>query len=156
MKDFIIRKLGGFTKDEIEKLKEQLEDSYPDLDTALRVVNHHKDKHKILTEAVKHHFNTIDEEDILQEKGRDWLIAGKVLPEEQTKLLISEAQIFLKTRLWKVLQTDIKYQLNKRMFIRSKDENDLIAGKIGLFILDALRTRLNSLDKESGKFNKTA
>lgn len=140
MKKWLIIKLGG----------------YPDIDSLLKVVDKHEDKNKILTEAVKHLFNTIGLGDILHEEGKSWVYGNKQLPESQQKLLVAEAKSFLSMRLWRVLQDDIKYQLNNRMFIRSEGEMDLIAGKIGLFILDALKTRLNSLTKESGKFNKTA
>ncbi len=139
MKKWLIKILGG----------------YPDIDSLLEVVDKHEDKHKILTEAVKHLFNTIGADDILQENSKgEWRYGDKTLLPAQQKLLIAEAKVFLTTRLWKVLQDDVKHQLNKRMYTLSKNENDLIAGKIGLFVLDALRTRLNSLDKESGRFNK--
>lgn len=141
MKNWLITKLGG----------------YPDIDSLLKVVDKHEDKHKILTEAVKHLFNTIGEDDILKENSKkEWIYADKILNEDRKKLLISEAKVFTNTRLWKVLQADVKHQLNRKMFDRSQADIDLIAGKIGLFILDALKTRLNSLNKESGIFNKTA
>ena len=130
---------------------------YPDIDSLLKVVDKHEDKHQILTEAVRELFNTISAEDILRENNKgEWRQQDKLLTDAQKKQLIAEAQIFSKSRLWQVMQKDIEHQLNKRMYIRSKNENDMIAGKIGLFILDALKTRLNSLAKESGKFNKTA
>ena len=141
MRVWIIKILGG----------------YPDIQSLLKVVDKHEDKHQILTEAVRDLFNTISAEDILRENNKgEWRYQDKLLTDAQRTQLIAEAQLFSKSRLWQVIQKDIEHQLNKRMYIRSKNENDMIAGKIGLFILDALKTRLNSLAKESGKFNKTA
>ncbi len=141
MRAWIIKILGG----------------YPDIDSLLKVVDKHEDKHKILTQAVKELFNTISAEDILQENNKgEWRYKDKLLTEAQQKQLIAEAQLFLKTRLWQVMKDDVKHQLNKRTFEKSQTEMDMIAGKLGLFLLDAFKTRLNSLDKESGKFNKTA
>lgn len=124
MKNWIIRKLGGYPKDEV------------------------------LTQAVKHLYNTIGAEDILRVDGDDWIFEGKALNSGQKKLLASQARTLINTQLWKVLQADIKYMANKRMFVESKTEQDLIAGKIWLFTLDALKTRLNSMSRESGIFNK--
>ncbi len=141
MKAWLIKLLGG----------------YPDIDSLLEVVDKHEDKQKILTEAVKELFNTIDSDDILKENNKgEWRFGDRLLSDAMKGQLTTEAQIFLKSRLWQVMKKDIEHQLNKRMYIRSKNEMDMIAGKIGLFILDAFKTRLNSLAKESGKFNKTA
>lgn len=124
MREFLIEILGGYTKDQI------------------------------LTEAVKDLYNTISKDDILQEGSRgEWLVADRPIIEGEKKLLISEAQIFIHSRLWKVLQTDIKYQSNKKMFEDSKTEYDLIAGKMTLYLLDIIKTRLESLNKERGIFN---
>lgn len=113
-------------------------------------------KDEVLTEAVKELYNTIGAEDILQEDHGTWLFKGKPLNDATKKLLISEAQVFVNSKLWAILQDDIRYRSNLMMFERSKTEQDLIAGKLWLFILDSLNTRLKSLAKETGRFNSDA
>jgi hypothetical protein len=122
MKDFIIRFLGGYTKDEV------------------------------LTTAVAHLYNTIGSDDILtQVSGRDGITriyeGEKELNQGEISLLKSEARIFLKTSLWKVLQNDIKYKANKRMFEECKTEADMIVGKSWLYVLDCQETCLKNLVK---------
>lgn len=126
MKNKLIKLLGGYTKDEV------------------------------LTRAVKKLYNTIGSEDILREEMGQWTINGKPINDAIKKLLVSEAQIFLKSRLWQVLQTDIKYRANKVMFEKAQTEQDLIAGKLWLYTIDSIKTRLESLVKGSGRFNSDA
>ena len=110
-------------------------------------------KEKVLTKTVAHLFNTIGAEDILREEDGVWYSEGKPMDDGIKKLLISEAQIFLKSRLWRVLSADIKHQANKRMFIEAKDLLDMIMGKSWLYVLDAMKTRLESLEKGRGIYN---
>lgn len=121
--DWLIKKLGGYTKDEI------------------------------LNEVVARQFSTISYQDILREEGLDWYFQDNKILEAEKKLLIAEASQFLNTRLWKVLKTDIRYQANKIMFEKAKTELDMTAGKLWLYTLDCLETRLKSMKGESGRFN---
>lgn len=122
----IIKLLGGYTEDEI------------------------------LTQAVKHLYNTIGADDILKEENGTWLFENKPLANEIKQIIISEAQIFTKSKLWRILQDDIRYRANQMMFEKSKTEQDLIAGKLWLFTLDSINTRLKSLSKQTGRFNGDA
>lgn len=124
MKNWLIKKLGGYISDEV------------------------------LTEAVKDLFNTISADDILRQEGNDWFVGDKKLNDGDKKLLIAEANQFLITKLWQVLQNDIFYQANRAMFEKSKSKNDMVAGKLFLYALDSIKTRLESLSKESGNFNQ--
>lgn len=109
---------------------------------------------EILTELVRDLFNSIDENDILREEiDGTWYVGDKELQDAEKKLVISEAQIFLKGKVWNVLQRDVKYLANKRMYINSRTEMDLVAGKLLLYLLDIMKTRLQSLDKGKGNFN---
>lgn len=130
---------------------------FPSIDDAIDSIRE-KDveaKYRILTLAVKKHFNTISAEDILQEDERgQWFCEGRILTDGEKKLLMAEAVHFLNTRLWKVLEADIKYQANRKMFILGKGTDDLVAGKLWMYTFDCLRTRLKSMDKGSAIFNK--
>lgn len=109
---------------------------------------------EVLTKAVSHLFNTIGEDDILKEKDGVWTIGNKPMPDATRRLVISETKTFLSTMLWRVLQIDIKYKANKAMFERSRSDIDLTAGKLWLYILDCIATRLKSLAEGSGTFNE--
>jgi len=140
IKKFIIEKLGGYVSIEtaIDAIREE--------DT--------KTKYRILSLAVKKLYNTISEDDILKENEyKQWTIAGKPINQGEKNLLIAEAKQFLNTKLWKVLQKDIQYQANRKMFILGKSEIDMIAGKLFLYTLDCIKTRLESFKKNSGQFN---
>ena len=140
MKNWLIEKLGGFA----------------DIDSAIEAIKEKdgKEKYRILSLAVKNLFNTISSEDILKENEYgQWRFQDKLLQDEEKKLLIEETKQFLNTRLWKVLQKDVEYQANKKMFILAENEIQVAAGKLFLYALDAFRTRLASIQKGSGTFN---
>ena len=138
IKSWLIVKLGGYAT--IRDLVE----SVPAGD----------EKRQLLTEAIRKHFNTIGPDDILKvHTSGQWLFMGKALDDGIKRLIIAEASQFLQTRLWAVLQADIKYQANKKMFLTASKPEDVDNGKFWLYILDAIRTRLNSLHEGSGTFN---
>ena len=110
-------------------------------------------KVKVLTDTVKHLFNTIGPEDILREEEGAWFYQDKSLSEPEKQLLISEAKILMGMKLWKVLRRDVLHQANKRMFTESTDLFDLTIGKGWLYVLDCLKTRLESMCKGKAIFN---
>lgn len=110
-------------------------------------------KDDILAEAMKELFNTITEEDVLRDENGVWVSGGRTLTDAEKKLLISEASVFVQTRLWKELQKDVRYRANKAMYEKAKTIDDLLAGKMALYILDVIKTRLESLTRGRGAFN---
>ena len=140
IKAFVIRKLGGFSTVN-EAIEEIIKRDGPE-------------KFKILNHAVKRLFNTLDEDDILKVTAEgNWIFQGKQMTDGQKKMLIAEATQFVGTKLWEVLQIDLKYQANRKMYIESKSDMDLVAGKLWTFTINTLKTRLTSLVKGSGLFN---
>ena len=121
MKDWLIKLLGGYTEEDFAQ--------------------------EVLNERVNDLFNTIGPEDILQVKDGVWTVQGKKMNEAQQKMLISEAQLFLDSGLWKTLKIDIKYRANKKMFEESKSTADLVGGKLWLYTLDCFTTRMKSIAK---------
>lgn len=101
----------------------------------------------MLTHAVKRLYNSVGADDILKtdKTSGQWTYMGKPISKEETAVLVEQAKWLLDTRLWKVLQSDIKYQANKRMFIESQDVHDLTAGKLLLYYTDIIHTRLKKL-----------
>lgn len=138
MKNWIIRHLGG----------------YPTIQDALDSINTLEDKQLVLSKAIRKLFNTISAEDILTEKDGKWFFMDKELSNVEITYLKSESTNFLQSKLWKVLSTDVKYQANKRMFVVSASEVDMLLGKSWVYVLDCITTRLKSLSNGIGKFNK--
>lgn len=130
MKNWLIKLLGG----------------YP--------IKNKEDRHLILTEAVKELYNTIAGEDILQENKNGWRFMDNELSDAETQQLIAESINFINSRLWKILQKDIKYQANKRMYLLSQSIDDLIMGKSWLYVLDCINTRLKAMQKGVGTYGK--
>lgn len=108
---------------------------------------------EVLTEAVKDLFNTLGPDDILrEEKGQIWF-GDRPLMDAEVNQIKAETTTFLQTKLWKVLQYDIKHQANKKMFVLGEKDIDFIAGKLWMYTLDVIRTRLASISKGKGSFN---
>lgn len=132
MKKWVIHKLGGFVS----------------VDDFIGKVNKlsYQEKHKILTRAVKKSFNTVCSDDILKvaDNGK-WLYEGRELTEIEVQHLKETAENFKNSRLYKVLDKELKYQSNRRMFIDSQNVNDLVAGKLLLFLWDVVKTRLKRI-----------
>lgn len=140
LKRWLIQKLGG----------------YPDTEAFIDGIDSlpFQDRHAILTRAVRRLFNTLDQEDILsQNSAGQWMCEGKVLSEGQKKQIISEAQMIINTYAWKVLQADVKYKVNKMMFLDATNEQHLASGKLWLHMLNVFGTRLKSLTEGTGHFN---
>ena len=132
MKNWLIKKLGG----------------YADLDSAIDAIKSSNDlgrKNKLLTEAVKRLFNTIDADDVLKITADGWMFQDRKLSELETSELKQQAIQLTGMKLWRVLRMDIKYQLNKKMFEESNITTDLLWGKLMLFYDDIIRTRLRKI-----------
>lgn len=134
MRERIIRALGG----------------YASLDEAIDAIRLEQDgvkRRTLLTYAVKRLYSSVGADDILKtdKTSGQWTYMGKPISKEETAVLIEQAKWILDSRLWKVLQTDIKYQANKRMFVESVDVHDITAGKLLLFYGDIIHTRLKKL-----------
>ena len=132
LKHYLVYKLGGFVS----------------VDDFIGKVNKlsYQEKHKILTRAVKKSFNTVGSDDILKvaDNGK-WLYEGRELTETEVQHLKETAENFKNSRLYKVLDKELKYQANRRMFIDSQNVNDLVAGKLLLFLWDVVKTRLKRI-----------
>ncbi len=134
MKDWIITKLGGF----------------PTLASAIKHIKKIEDqesKGEILTEAVKYLFNTIGSEDILKYEDGQYIFQGRPLLPDEVSDLKNQAKVLLSSKLWKVLDMDVKYQLNRKMFLDSSVNLDIHWGKLLQYYHDILNTRIKNLLK---------
>ena len=138
---FLIRMLGGFSS----------------INDALRCIEEMemRNREKVLTMAVRRLYNTISQDDILRIRADgEWMFMGKVMPEGIRKQVINEASVFLSSKLWQVFKADVKYQANKKTFLHAQDIYQLTAGKLWMYTIDCFKTRVESLAKEKGFFNK--
>lgn len=106
------------------------------------------EKYEILTLAVKKLFNTVDADDILHvnEYGQ-WMFEGRPMLDAEVKALIEEAKTFQAMKLYRVLITDMKYQANKRMYVKSETILDLVAGKLLVWLIDVIKDRLKKMSE---------
>lgn len=139
MRHWLIKKLGGFT------------DGFRTVDEAIEHIQNTDDiasKHKILTLAVKKLFNTISADDILkQTPDGSWTFEGKPLARVEVNALQAEAKHMAQSRMWKVLEKDMQYLANKTIFMNSKTETDIIAGKLVLFLNKERNERVKKMSE---------
>lgn len=128
---------------------------FEDLDEAIQFIrdsNDMKRRHEILTLCVKRLFNTIGENDIIRvHDSGHWIHAGKPLRIEEVKMLQAEAEAFQKMHLYKVLKNELRYWSNRKMFIDSVDVGDIVAGKLLVYYIDIVETRIKRMSEGKEK-----
>lgn len=151
---WLIEKLGGYatTSDAIKAAG-----AYATIEDAIEAIRktNLKERQVILTMAVKKLFNTIGPDDILKPvEGGEWLFAGRTLSKGQVELLMHEAAQLEQMLLWKVIQQDIKYQVNKKLYTLSENVEHVVTAKFWAYTFDTIQTRLKSIAAGSPLFNK--
>lgn len=131
MRKFLIKKLGGFT-DTDDFIKE------------IRSLNS-EDKYRILTIAVKRLFNTIGQDDVLQQIDGEWRFEGKPITKGEIDNIRMQAKSFMDSKLWSVLEKELKYQANRQMFSEAKTWEDLMSGKVLLLLVHIIKVRLKNI-----------
>ncbi len=109
------------------------------------------EKHRVLTLAVQRMFNVVSAEDILrQNPDGSWSYGNKILTGEQLTAIQHAMDSFSKGQLYKILKADLKHHATMNVAFKSKNEMDIIAGKVLLTYIDVVDKRLKStLIKES-------
>lgn len=103
-------------------------------------------KRKILTEAVKHLYNAIGPDDILQQNSNgNWMFRGKPMTNTEADQLKEEAAFLRSMKLWTIIKYDIRYQLGKKMWEEAKVKDDLVWGQLTTFLWDIINTRINKM-----------
>ena len=104
-------------------------------------------QHKILTECVKHHFNLVSADDILrQEPDGTMRFEGKTLDGTYRKELREQAALLDKLLLWRVLKTDVRYNINKKMYDGAAVIQHMISGKVAEWLFEeVIQKRINHL-----------
>jgi hypothetical protein len=169
LRKLLIEKLGGFAKaeDALPEMVNILMDDkrkadyirqlggFATIEDAIEAIRRKDlvEKREILTLAVRRLFNTIGADDILKPTDGRWTFAGKVMEKGMQDLVMAEAAQFENSTLFRILEKDILYQVNKKMFIGSENIDHVITAKFWLYTFDAIRTRLRSLAAGSPIYN---
>ena len=106
---------------------------------------------KFINWLVKDLFNSITKDDILQivQTGtkKVMLYRGKRLDEATILKLKDEAERLVNSTLWKCLSDEVKYVSNLRMFEKSQTTDDILAGKLALYILEVFERKLKEISE---------
>lgn len=158
MRRWLIQKLGGYPDlsaliARVRSLQGESElievlGGYPTLEAALDEIRAKdgQERRDVLTMAVKRLFNTVGPDDILKiHNETQWTHAGRPLRLEEITLLRAEAEQFMRSRLYKILQDEVRYLANKKMFIDSREVIDIVAGKLLLYYVDIVNTRIKRM-----------
>lgn len=129
MRSFLIKKLGGYVT---------AQDALDDIDDT-------HEKHAILTQAVAHLFNTVTEDDILRRTPKGYTFQGRDLLDAEVQSLRAQADSFLQSTLFRTLDKELLYQANRKMYLTSKSDTDLIAGKLIVWTWDVIKSKLHNL-----------
>lgn len=105
------------------------------------------EREMLLTELVKKHFNTIGEEDIFRIIDGVSTFEGRELGSDETDLIIAEVKQIQKMTTWKILEKEIMYRANEKMYLNSTDTFHLTMGKSWQYVFDVMNSKLKSIIK---------
>lgn len=151
---WFIEKLGGYATAQ-DAIKAS--GGFLTIEDAIEAIRqkHFKERAVILTLAVKKLYNTIGADDILKPMdGGEWMFQGRTLSKGQVVMLQAEAAQVEQMLLWKILQKDILYQANKKMYLLAENDLQVVTAKFWLYTFDTFKTRLKSIAAGSPLFNK--
>ena len=97
---------------------------------------------KFINILVHNLYNTITEEDILHVEKGQITFRGSTLDAEYWEKIQNDAKRFENSALWRILTHELKHQANQRMFYRGKSDDDILAGKLLLFLLSVIENKL--------------
>ena len=72
-------------------------------------------------------------------------INGELIDDMRRANLAAEAEFFIASDLWKVMNESLKQLLQEAMFVHGESLEDMRKGRAGLFILDAQKNMIQKL-----------
>lgn len=102
---------------------------------------------RFINYLVKDLFNTISEDDILASTPGGIMYQGRQLDRETFNSLKENADLFANSILWEVLSNEVKYLSNVRMYEKGNTDQDLLAGKCCLYILNVIDRKIKELSQ---------
>ena len=110
-------------------------------------------KQKIFNLLNKHLYCTVEPDSIITTgkiNGKEILyLHGKALEEAEIKNLQQEIKHLKSLWIWKIMTETLKDQAQQVMFVKSKDFNDMVAGKMMLYNL-GVQERIIKLIEDHG------
>lgn len=100
---------------------------------------------KFVNILIRHLFNTVTADDILQQTVHGMKFRGQLLSKEDAEAIKKGAAAFQDSIIWKVLLKEMQYAANQRMFEKSTSENDILFGKAMLYTIDILDRKIINL-----------
>ena len=103
---------------------------------------------RLINFLLKDVFNTISHEDLLKITGTNvWTHKGVPLTPAEITQLREEATFFQNSRLWEILENELRYHAQKTMYEKSQTPQDIVAGKLLLYLVDVVKTKLHEMTK---------
>lgn len=101
---------------------------------------------KIINKLASKLFGIVTEDDILR-VGPDGRVyyKDKPLPKEQVYALKETATKFSETLLWQIIKDELTYQGGKKLYYKSTTEEDIIQGKMMLYIVDIIKSKVQHI-----------
>ena len=91
-------------------------------------------------------FRMVHEDEILRiDNKRAVYYRDKKLDMAETQKLKSDAETFADSTLWKALTDEGRYRANLRMFDEAQSIDDLIVGKVMLYVIDIFESKIKRL-----------
>lgn len=102
-------------------------------------------KRKIANKLLSYLFNVVTEDDILvhDKKNRIVLQGNDVISFKKIERLQSEIKTIRDLEWWDIMNKEMKYRANKKMFDNAKEVDDIIFGKAVLYTLDIMEQSMN-------------
>ena len=102
-------------------------------------------KLKILNWLISHLFNGVTEQDVIQVVGKNMYYKNTLLTPQQRHGIIEEAKAIKSLAIWNILLDEIKHASNKKLYLNSTTTDDMFFGKAGLWIVDILEKKIDTL-----------
>lgn len=106
---------------------------------------------KELNRLLQNLFNAVTEDDFLQIKPSGAYMGTQKLSPSTINSYIEQASTILQMELWSVIVKQMQLAANKRMYVESTSDDDLIFGKAMLYALDVLQKKLYNLSNINKK-----
>ncbi len=96
---------------------------------------------------IKDLFNTVDEDDIIRVVNGNMYFRGKLLKQEEAQAIKEDAERFKNSKIWYFLRKELLYHANQSIVVKSKTLDDILAGKVLIFLEKIVSDKVRTLSK---------
>jgi len=93
---------------------------------------------RLINILAKNLFNTVTEDDILKVRQGGVYLRGRKLDKDTLAALQEDAEKYSESTLWKIISNEVKQVSNLRMYEKGTTSDDILAGKIALYVLEVI------------------